>query len=388
MYKDEAIKLLKGGEEGFAEWNRRRKTGQSIPHLLWVDLRLAQLPRANLTGADFDHANLFQANLAAANLIGADLMDADLHGANLAGATLTSAKLDRANLIEADLSGANLTGADLSGANLAGANLTEAKLCDANLFRVSLLGADLRGADLKGARCLRTSFDDVDLSEVKGLDSVQHHAPSTIGVDTLFRSNGKISEAFLKGCGVPEALIEYVASPLGSTRATQFYSCYISYSHLNEEFGKRLYWRMMQEKMRVWYAPENMPWGRKLNEEIERGIRTYDKVLLVLSPTSMSSEWVKFEIRKARMVEASEKKRKLFPIRLVAVDEIQRWVCLDADSGKDVTPEIREYNIGDFSNWKNYDAFEAAFAKLLKNLELEGLTGASASPSISPATPQ
>jgi len=30
--------------------------------------------------------------------------------------------------------------------------------------------------------------------------------------------------------------------------------------------------------------------------------------------------------------------------------------------------EIRKYHIPDFSNWKNYDAFKAAFAKLETDL--------------------
>ena len=47
-------------------------------------------------------------------------------------------------------------------------------------------------------------FADVDLSEVKGLESVGHQGPSTIGVDTLVRSEGEIPEAFLRGCGVPD----------------------------------------------------------------------------------------------------------------------------------------------------------------------------------------
>ncbi len=41
------------------------------------------------------------------------------------------------------------------------------------------------------------------------------------------------------------------------------------------------------------------------------------------------------------------------------------------DTGKDLAREIREYYIpGDFQNWKDHDAFEAAFAKhkLLKDL--------------------
>jgi hypothetical protein len=33
MNRDEAIRLLKGGEEGVGEWNRRREDGETIPTL-------------------------------------------------------------------------------------------------------------------------------------------------------------------------------------------------------------------------------------------------------------------------------------------------------------------------------------------------------------------
>jgi hypothetical protein len=49
-----------------------------------------------------------------------------------------------------------------------------------------------------------------------------------------------------------------------------------------------------------------------------------------------------------------------------------RWlVPRDADSGKDLAVEVREYFIPDFSNWKDHDAFESAFTRLKKDLEVE-----------------
>ena len=65
----------------------------------------------------------------------------------------------------------------------------------------------LRGTILSGARCENTGFSDVDLSGVAGLDSIKHDGPSSIGIDTLFRSSGNIPEVFLRGCGVPDSVI-------------------------------------------------------------------------------------------------------------------------------------------------------------------------------------
>ena len=35
---------------------------------------------------------------------------------------------------------------------------------------------------------------------------------------------------------------------------------------------------------------------------------------------------------------------------------------------EDLAEEVRKYHIPDFSNWKNRDAFETAFARLEKDL--------------------
>lgn len=128
---------------------------------------------------------------------------------------------------------------------------------------------------------------------------------------------------------------------------------------------------MRDEHLRVWFAPEDMKGGRKLFEQIERAIQIHDRLLLVLSENSMQSEWVMTEIRNARRTEVEEGGRKLFPIRLADFDVVRNWKCLDAETGKDLAIEVREYFIPDFSNWKDHDAFESAFARLISDLRIE-----------------
>jgi hypothetical protein len=100
-------------------------------------------------------------------------------------------------------------------------------------------------------------------------------------------------------------------------------------------------------------------------------IRVYDKLLIVLSETSLQSEWVMTELRKARKAERQSGKRKLFPVRLVDFETLRDWECFDADSGKDLAVELREYFIPDFSHWKEHDRFEVAFPRLLQDLRAE-----------------
>lgn len=364
MANDEHLKIL---EQGVLNWNDWRKHNPEIEpdlsnsnlsgmRLSRVDLSGANLSRSDLSYSDLGHADLFRADLQHTDLsnsyIGkADLSDAKLIEADLSGVYLGDSKLHRTDLSNAYLWNADLSRADLSGAKLIGAYLS-AVVIDTN-FSTAHIGW--------------TIFVDLDLSSCLGLDSVEHRGPSTVGIDVFYRSSGKISETFLRNAGVPDDLISYLHSR--TAKAIQFYSCFISYSNKDEEFAKRLYSQIRDAHIRVWFAPEDIKGGEKLHEQIDRAIQVHDRLLIVLSENSLQSEWVMTEIRKARKSEIKEGRRKLFPIRLVSMERIRNWECFDSESGKDLAVEVREYFIPDFSDWKNHDAFETAFERLLRDLK-------------------
>jgi hypothetical protein len=193
---------------------------------------------------------------------------------------------------------------------------------------------------------------------VKGLDSVKHLGPSSIGIDTIYRCQGKIPEVFLRGAGVPDVFIAQMKSLVAAIEPIQFYSCFISYSTKDQDFADRLYADLQAKHVRCWFAPHDVQAGRKLHEQIDEAIRIYDKLLLLLSPASINSEWVRTEIAKARKREVRENRRMLFPLRLIEFDVLRDWECFDADAGKDSAREIREYFIPDFSNWKEHDSYK------------------------------
>jgi uncharacterized protein YjbI with pentapeptide repeats len=339
-------------EKGVDVWNRWREENPNIvPRLSDSDLSDAELSGINLWGADIGHAKLV--------------------GTNLSGASLLGANFSSARLLSTDLRHANLGIAYLASATLRKARLADANLTGADLFQADFRNAELVGTDFAGAMMNATDLTQTDLSAANGLERVEHHGPSFIGIDTIYLSNGRIPEAFLRGCGVPENLIRYIPSLVSSEEGIQFYSCFISHSSKDENFAKRLHGRMRDAHLRVWFAPEDIQGGKKLHEQIETAIRLYDKMLIVLSEASLQSEWVMTELRNARRAERQTGKRKLFPVRLVDFETLRDWDCFDADSGKDLAVELREYFIPDFSNWKDHDQFEAAFARLLKDLRSE-----------------
>jgi hypothetical protein len=311
MANPEHLEILKKGVKVWNEW--REEHDEILP-----DLSNADLSYAKFLNANFHHAVLSNANLSNADLSYADLRHADLRYADLRYVYLSYADLSRANLI----------------------------------------GADFTNCELGG-----TILGDTDLSEIKGLESVRHISPSTISIDTIYKSRGEIPEVFLRGCGVPEDFITYMHSLTAAGKPIQFYSCFISYSSKNQLFADRLYADLQNKGVRCWLASEDLKIGERIRIGIDESIRYHDKLLLVLSKYSVASSWVEQEVETALARESKEKRTILFPIRLdETVMKIETgWPALIRNTR----------NIGDFRKWKNPEAYQKAFERLLRDLKAE-----------------
>jgi tetratricopeptide (TPR) repeat protein len=143
----------------------------------------------------------------------------------------------------------------------------------------------------------------------------------------------------------------------------EFYSCFISYSAVDQPFAERLYSDLQAHGVRCWFAPVDLKIGDKFTQRIDESIRIYDKLVIILSENSVDSEWVEQEIETAFENERREGRVVLFPLRLDdAVMRVhQGWPALIR----------RTRHIGDFTDWKNHDSYRKAFERLLRDLKAD-----------------
>lgn len=272
-----------------------------------------------------------------------DLSGADLNGTDLSGADLRHATLD---------------GTYLFGVNFSHASLTNATLRGAFLISTRFHLIDLVGADLTDAYVGYTVFTNVDLSKTRGLEAMHHMGPSTIGIDTLVLSGG-LPDSFLRGCGVPEEFIAYANSLVG--KPIEYYSTFLSYSSKDDPFAQRLYDTLQGRGIRTWFASEDLKIGDHFRARIDESIRLHDKLILILSASSVASEWVETEVEAALDRERREKRDVLFPI---AIDD--EGFDAQAPWAADIR---RKRHIGDFRRWKEHDEFQRAFERLVRDLK-------------------
>ena len=327
--------------------------------LRWADLTWADLSGANLNRADLRRANLSRAIFNMANLSEANLSESYLSGAFLSEANLKRAIFIRADLASADLSQADCQRADFRWAYLIKVRFNGANLSDANLIEANLTKAELSQCNLGEAFVAWSCFGDNDLSETVGLNAVKHFGPSTIGIDTIYRSKGNIPEEFLRGAGVPEHFISYTGYL--NEKAFRHNTCFISFSGNDRNFIERIGEDLQREGVRCWHAPEEMKMGDAIRQQVDQLIRVQDKLLVVLSKFSVESQWIQKEVAAAIEEERNRNKTVLFPLRL----DNGRM-----DTEKDWLKELQKsHPIYDFTAWQNWETYFTQFSRLVDDIK-------------------
>lgn len=379
MAEPEHLEIVRQGPEAILNWRQR------YPDLDF-DLSAADLSRINLAGADLQCANLNDADLSHANLVRANLSDAtfcdallkrinlshaNLFSANLEGACLCGAFLNHVDLSEAILTGADLRGADLSDGDLENTEFTAADLSNAILQRTifyrtwlnqsQLCGAKLIAARLTDVSLAGTDFDQVisaynqwnnlDLSEALHLEAVIHEGPSSLGIDTLVRSQGTIPDLFLRGCGVPKHVISQIPV-LFSRTAIPYDSSIIVQSSEDPLFAYRLLGGLQKNGIRCWLDEElhfidhvyrSLIFGSEITERV--------RILLCISKNSLADEQfidALEEIFQRESVRSETKDPQIRTVIPLIIDEAPF-----ADWNHSVRDQILELEAISFSGWEH-----------------------------------
>ena len=80
----------------------------------------------------------------------------------------------------------------------------------------------------------------------------------------------------------------------------ELYPVFISYSTQDQEFAERLHADLQDKDVRCWFASHDLRGGKKVHREIDEAVRSHDRVPLIISETSMASEWMRTVIAIAR----------------------------------------------------------------------------------------
>jgi hypothetical protein len=332
------LKILAQGAEVWNAW--RKAEPDIVPDLVRADLSLKILQQIDLRNAN--------------------LTCASLNNATLRGADLRSASLIEANLLNADLTSANLSGSYLSFVDFNYANLTGADLRETDLRSAVIRNAELDGADFSGATMGGTLLANLDMSGCKGLETVIHTGPSAIGIDTIYRSKGNISDVFLRRAGVPKDFITYIHSS-GESPIKSYYTCFISHSSKDRTFCDQLNLDLNNAGVGTWYYEDDARGGKTSWEQIEWAIKKYDKFLLVCSENSLTSGPVIRELNRAIAREDEEKKGILFPITIDGYVN-DKWVHARRQ-------DVINYHVLDFTGSKAAGAeYDARLKGLLSDL--------------------
>lgn len=355
----------------------------SFSSLVGANLKGAQLDGIVLAGSDLKGACLDDASLAQTNLIGASFVETSLKRATITPAALGNADLFRADLEEANLQSAQCRDACLVNANLSRANLVETGFDNALFGFTKLHGTFLafthlgeiqyarhpqRGYEMPNevdtATVERTAvpFRDEILARIEDEDARQ-----------WMEKQRHILVRFFENCGITKLALD-AAGLLGGVGLRRP-SVFISYATEDEEFVRKIERALSNAGITTWFAAHQMRGGVPILDQVTAAISSHDRTLLVLSENSMSSKWVRTEVLAARGTEETTGRRVLFPIRLGSFEDLRNWKLFDADSGTDLAHELRALFIPDFSKWREDNAFEAAVARLIRDLNASSEEG-------------
>ena len=92
--------------------------------------------------------------------------------------------------------------------------------------------------------------------------------------------------------------------------------CFISYNHNDKKFAERIGKELTEKGFDIWYDEWEICAGESIIGKVEEGLRHCNCFLLIMSPHSMKSEWVRVELRSALTRRLNDQSITVIPIVL------------------------------------------------------------------------
>ena len=71
---------------------------------------------------------------------------------------------------------------------------------------------------------------------------------------------------------------------------------FVSHSHVDQDFAERLVGVLRRHRIPVWYSDTDIQGAQQWHDEIGRALQRCDWFIVVLSPESVASMWVKRDL--------------------------------------------------------------------------------------------
>jgi hypothetical protein len=151
----------------------------------------------------------------------------------------------------------------------------------------------------------------------------------------------------------------------------EFYSVFISYSHADKAFARKLHDTLQGKGVRCWLDEHQLLPGDDIYKEVDRGIRLWDKMLLCCSENSLKSWWVDNEIGTA-----FDKEQQLMKDREGAKVQVLVPLNLDGHLFSDkwesgYQTQVRRRLAADFTEASDAAKFDAQVERLIRALRAD-----------------
>jgi uncharacterized protein YjbI with pentapeptide repeats len=358
LTKSQLVRLITSSA---ASWNNfKRKQEHSIvwygtdASTFWlpgyiIDLRRIDLRNADLTERDLSNIDFSGANLGGANFSRSSLDTQDIKGTFTGYTALTDSNLKRSNWESSKLSYVRANGADFSHAKFNGVTFNHCGFQNANFTKAFIAAefdsTEVRGADFRESNIFTSSFFNIDLSVAKNMNLASYHGESRIDYQTIKLSQS-VPTSLLAARGVAHFHIPYIDAI--SKNSAKHPSCFISYSVKDDKFIQRFKNEIANKGVRSWFAPRDLPFGASTRDVIESQIKSHDRLIVVLSKSSLQSQWVQFEVETA--LEMERKKKSVIIVPICIDDQVFRSKVSWARH------IVRTKNIAMYQHWEKSDS--------------------------------